>query len=94
MCIAPCPYPPSSSPVFRLVRAKIPPLAFSMHPSSILANRLDPQPRTKDDDEERERIRTCYTDTRVYPGLAKIRCLALTRGETWNAVINPVESMH
>jgi len=41
---------PSSA--FRVVRAKLPPLAFSIHPSSILANRLDPQPRTKDDDEE------------------------------------------
>ena len=47
-------YSPSS--VFRVVRAKLPPVAFSMLPSSILANRLDPQPRTKDDDEDgRER---------------------------------------
>jgi alpha-ribazole phosphatase len=41
----------SSSAVFRVVRAKLPPLAFSIHPCSVLANRLDPQPRTKDDDE-------------------------------------------
>jgi hypothetical protein len=36
-----------------MVRAKVPPLASSMYSSSsILANRLDPQPRTKDDDED------------------------------------------
>src|SRR4029077_9240859 len=33
---------PSSSAVFREVRAKLPLLAFSIHPSSILANRPDP----------------------------------------------------
>ena len=59
MCLASCPNPPrrrpSSSAVFRVVRAKLPPIAFSMHPSSILANRLDPQPtRTKDDDEDED----------------------------------------
>jgi hypothetical protein len=27
-------------------------LAFSLHPSSILADRLDPQPMTKDNDED------------------------------------------
>jgi len=37
-----------------VVRAKLPPLAFSIYPSSILANHLDPQSRTKDDDEEEE----------------------------------------
>src|SRR5580693_5527479 len=48
ICLASCPYPPrprrcpSSSAVIRVVGAKLPPLAFSKHPSSILANRLDP----------------------------------------------------
>ena len=50
---------PSSSSVFRVVRAKVPPLAFSMHPSSILANRLDPQPRTKDDEDEGDNDAPC-----------------------------------
>jgi hypothetical protein len=39
----------ASSSVFRVVPAKVPPLAFSMYSSSILANRLDRQPRTKAD---------------------------------------------
>jgi hypothetical protein len=47
---------PSSSAVIRVVGAKLPPLAFSMHPSSILANRLDPQP-TKDEGRRRARGR-------------------------------------
>ncbi len=38
---------------FGVVRAKLSPVAFSVDPSSILANRVDPQPRTKDDDEGR-----------------------------------------
>jgi hypothetical protein len=46
---------PSSSAVIRVVGAKLLPLAFTMHPSSILANRLDPQPtRTKDDDDDED----------------------------------------
>jgi hypothetical protein len=36
----------SSSSAFRLARAKLPPLAFSIHRSFILANRPDPQSRT------------------------------------------------
>jgi hypothetical protein len=35
-----------------VVRAKLSPIAFSIHPYPILANRLDPLTRTKDDDEE------------------------------------------
>jgi hypothetical protein len=37
-----------------VVRAKLPPLAFSIHSSFILANHLDPQSRTKADDEDEE----------------------------------------
>ena len=72
MCLASCPNPPrprrrpSSSAVFRVVRAKLPPIAFSMHPSSILANRLDPQPtRTKDDDEDEDEQEEGW-DTTLY----------------------------
>jgi hypothetical protein len=34
-------------PFFRVVRAKLPPLAFTIHPPSMLANRLDPRSRTE-----------------------------------------------
>jgi hypothetical protein len=50
MCLASCPNRPrprrrpSSSAVIRVVRVKLPPLALSMHPSSIRANPRDPQP--------------------------------------------------
>ena len=44
--------PRRPSSLFRGLQAELPPVAFSMLPSSILANRLDPQPRTKDDDED------------------------------------------
>ena len=55
--LASCPNPPrrpSSSAVFRMIRAKHPPLVFSIHSSSILANRLDLQSRTKEDDEDED----------------------------------------
>jgi hypothetical protein len=37
-----------------LVQANLSPTAFSIQPSSILANRLHPQHRTKDDDDDEE----------------------------------------
>jgi putative peptidoglycan lipid II flippase len=46
----------SQSAAFRVVRAKRPTLAFSLYPSSILANRLDPQSRTKDEDWQAQRV--------------------------------------
>jgi hypothetical protein len=41
--------PSSSSSVFRVVRVKRPPLGFSIHPFSVLANRLDPTEADDDD---------------------------------------------
>jgi hypothetical protein len=51
---------------FRVVRAKLPPLAFSIHPSSILANCPDPESRTKDSDEEEvgDMALNSYADSR------------------------------
>ena len=37
--------------VFRVVRAKLPSLAFSIHPSSILQNSFDPRAKTKDEED-------------------------------------------